>query len=321
MPNRLISLAFIGFFALSLIACGNSGEPDSSADEPTSNQKHNTEPAPSVKHTKRTTIPTVYWAKPGFAPLFIIKGPFKEQGLGDEIFKLLQQQIPNYNHVNTEANYPRIITEMRKGTDMCAILHHNEERAEFMYFSKPVVITPSYQVYVSKQGRKVINERFGRHVKSESFDTLLSKSEGLNMAITPKQSYGPDRDQVVEKYKESLGFTHNFTEQTTLMKRLAADRIDIVLAFPWVFNYELDLLGLHSHISKVHLDDMPTHQVSNIGCAKTPAGKHVIESINNIQPSVHELLEEVVVDWLTPQEVVQYRAAYADFFEGDGSVH
>lgn len=312
MLNRLILLAFISISALCISACDSSNEPR----KPTASSAKLAAAEPQSQ-----VSPVVYWAKPGFAPLFILKGPFKERGMGDEIFSLLQQRIPGFKHINTEANYPRIITEMRKGTNMCAILHHNDERAEFMYFSKPVVITPSYQIYVSKKGRKALNERFDRDVKKESFDTLLSRSQGLNMAITPKQSYGPDRDGIIGKYRDSIEFSYNFTEQTTLMKRLASDRIDMVLAFPWVFNYELDLLGLHSHISKIHLTDMPIHQVSNIGCAKTSVGKQIVDAIDTMSPAPHAFLKEVVVDWLTPQEVNEYRSAYSTYFEGSGKVH
>lgn len=310
MIKRLILMVFIAGMTLLMSACEKSTGTDTTA--ATDN--------PLTLDTQSQNEPSIYWAKPGFAPLFILRGPFKDQGMGDEIFKRLQQKTPGFNHINTQANYTRIITEMRKGTNMCAILHHKDERAEFMYFSKPVVITPSYQIYVSPNGRKLLRERFDKDIQTLAFDDLLSQSQGLKLAITPKQSYGPHRDILIENHRDKLEIIHAFTENTALIKRLANNSVDLVLAFPWVFNYELDLLGLHSQIHKIQLTDMPTHQVSNIACAKTPTGKRIIDIIDAMQPAPQTFLKEVIPEWLTPREISDYQAAYKRYFAGDGRV-
>lgn len=258
--------------------------------------------------------PTVIWAKPGFAPLFISEEPFKGEGTGDFIFQTLQLLLPQFNHVNTKANYTRIIAEMQKGTDLCALLFYHKAREEFAIYSDPLAITPSYQVYTSLQGKATLDQAFGRDVKQASLDELLGKSQGLTLLITPHQTYGKKRDAIIAKHRDSLTTQYHLTDQPAMMKILATNRAQMLLAMPWVFNYEQNNLGLHDRIEKITLTDVPAYQSSYLVCTKTELGRRVINTINAIEPAAHTVLRKAVADWLLPEEVEDYYQAYDAYF-------
>ncbi|GAA5314867.1 MAG: hypothetical protein AseanaTS_00710 [Candidatus Pelagadaptatus aseana] len=258
--------------------------------------------------------PTVIWAKPGFAPLFISEEPFKGEGTGDLIFQTLQTLLPQFNHVNTKANYTRIIAEMKKGTDICALLFYNETREDFAVYSDPLAITPSYHIYASLEGKAALDKAFGRNLSQAPLDELLSKSGDLSLLITPHQSYGKKRDDLLAKHKDSLNTQLHLTDLPAMMKIVATNRAQLMLAMPWVFNYEQDNLGLHGRTAKIELTDVPAYQASYLVCSKNPLGRQVVATINNIDPAAHTVLKDAMASWLLPEEHQDYYRAYREYF-------
>jgi len=117
----------------------------------------NTDPESEIHVGK----PVLQWAKPGLAPLFISDGADRGRGVGDQLFAQVKKLMPHYNHVNLNLNYPRLLEELRRGSNVCAILHYTQERAKFVAYSQSVIITPSYQLYVSAKALERFKDQTG----------------------------------------------------------------------------------------------------------------------------------------------------------------
>ncbi|MGH1373630.1 MAG: hypothetical protein ACRBBW_16435 [Cellvibrionaceae bacterium] len=258
--------------------------------------------------------PVVHWAKPGLAPLFIDDGTDEGRGIGDQMFVQVKDLMPQFYHVNLNLNYPRLLEELRKGSDVCAILHYNQERAKFMTYSKPVIVTPSYQLYVSSKGLEKFKQQTGWTGEPASFDELLLKSRGLKMAITPGQSYGAERDEILARHIDNVELIRSFADQEALVKMLAANRMDMVLGFPWVINYRLEQLDVRSDLVKVPLNDVSSYESAYIACADTALGRRVVSAVNAISPPIHDRSKSFLTRWLTAKESQEYYRVYQDYF-------
>ncbi len=261
--------------------------------------------------------PVIHWAKPGLAPLFVHEGANAGRGIGDQMFGDVQALMPQFHHVNLRLNYPRLLEELRRGSDVCAILHRTPEREAYMVFSRPVVITPSYQLYVSVKGLERFKQQTGWNGAPASFDQLLSNSDGLKMAVTPGQSYGAERDEILARHANQVELVKSFADQRALIKMLAANRMELVLGFPWVVNYATELLDIRADLVKVELNDVPQYEPAYIACADTAFGKRIVDTVDGISPSVHDRSKSYLTRWLTAKESQSYFAVYhAHFVEG-----
>jgi len=261
--------------------------------------------------------PVLRWAKPGLAPLFLDDGPDRGRGVGDQVFVQVQKLMPQYSHINLSLNYSRLLEELRRGSDVCAILHHSQERDTFLVYSQPIIATPSYQLYVSAKGLKRFKDKTGWAGGLASFDDIMSKAQGLSIAITPDQSYGSDRDKILARHADKAEVIKGYSDQKALVKMLVANRMNMMLGFPWVINYEMERLGAGAELVKVPLHDVAQYEAVFIACADTPVGRAVVSSIDNIYPPVHDRVKDLLSRWLTRKENQEYYGVYQEyFFEG-----
>lgn len=318
MPHSVVAALLVCVSVL-LIACDHSPDQDDVIQvEVRSTEASRTAPSTTLDTESSNEIhvdkPVLHWAKPGLAPLFIDEGADMGRGVGDNMFVQVQELMPQYYHVNLSLNYPRLLEELRKGSNVCAILHHTPERAKYMVYSQAVIVNPSYELYISAKRLKHFQETTGWSGGATSFDALMARSEGLKLAITPGQSYGADRDAVLERHADKAEIVRSFADQEAMVKMLAANRVDMVLGFPWVINYRLEMLDGRSDLVKVPLNDVKQYEASYIACADTVLGREAVSSINAISPPVHDRAKSFLPRWLTAKESQLYYGIYHDYF-------
>lgn len=258
---------------------------------------------------------TIYWVKPGFEPLYIASGPLRDQGFGDRVITDLEQHLPHYTHKVMRANYMRLMAELRRGHNVCAILHYTPQRAAYIHYSNQLILAPSYQLYSSKDTMERLQHHPGWVEGRTSFETLLANNPKLRMALTPGHSYGKERDQIIYRYREQLDIVRGYAGQETLLKMLMAMRLDVILEFPWVVNHYQRQLGIApGDTHKVVLDDVPAYEPAYIACPKNAWGKAVVTAVNNISPAIGIQVRHYIEGWLEPSEIENYRKANHEFF-------
>ncbi len=95
---------------------------------------------------------SITWAAPRYDPYVIVEGPDKGTGISDEIVKLFQTNLSNYNHDKSTTNVLRIIEELRSGKSFCVSQFiKTPKRGAFVYYSSvPSTISPAPVIVVKK---------------------------------------------------------------------------------------------------------------------------------------------------------------------------
>lgn len=262
------------------------------------------------------TPTSVQWVRPGFEPLFINSGVYRNQGIGDLTIVELGKALPQYKHATLNANYIRALTEIRRGNNACMILHRSAEREKFIYFSNAVFFTPSYQIYILSSQRSKFSLASSEYNGGVGFETFLTNSREMRMAHSRGHSYGKTRDAIFKRHRNKLQISHGYSGQRALIKMLLAGRVDFFLEFPWVVNHHLRELKINpAKLYKIQLTDVPAFDPSYIGCPQTVWGRSLISEINKLSPPMHQRVRDFVLRWLTPQEVKQYQQAYSEYFD------
>jgi uncharacterized protein (TIGR02285 family) len=260
----------------------------------------------------------LYWAKPGFEPMYIASGVYRNRGFGDLIVVALEKLLPQYRHEVMRANYIRLMSELNHGKNVCAILHKTPAREEFIHYSNTLLYVPSYQLYTSASATDKFQHHPGWREGQIGFNELLVNSNQIRMALTPGHSYGEARDAIIRNYRKNLLITKGYAGQKSLLKMLLAGRIDLILEFPWVVNHHLHEIKIEaSQLHKVTLTDVPAYEPAYIACPKTPWGMQLVETLNNIEPPLHVQMGAYIERWLEPAEVEDYRRASREYF-GEG---
>ncbi len=261
---------------------------------------------------------TIYWGKPGFEPMYIASGANLNHGIGDLIILDLGKLLPQYKHEVMLANYPRVVSELRSGSNICAILHRTPEREEFIHYSNTLILSPANQLYISASAKNRYQHLPGWSESKVSFNDFLANNEKLRMALIPSHSYGRKRDAIIHRYRNNMIVTKGYAGQEALIKMLLAERVDLIMEFPWVINHQLQKLKLNSSLlHKITLTDVPAYETAHIACPKTPWGKQIVTEINNLDPPIHIQTGGYIESWLEPAEVEGYRRANIEYF-GEG---
>ena len=61
----------------------------------------------------------IVWGKYNVPPYMIRSGEWAHQGIFDLTLNVLKDQLPQYQHVELEAPFPRINSEIKKGSHWC----------------------------------------------------------------------------------------------------------------------------------------------------------------------------------------------------------
>src|SRR5450830_544046 len=61
----------------------------------------------------------IVWGKYNVPPYMIRTGEWAEQGIFDQTLDVLKEKMPQYQHVELEAPFPRINREIKKGSHWC----------------------------------------------------------------------------------------------------------------------------------------------------------------------------------------------------------
>lgn len=258
---------------------------------------------------------TIYWVKPGFEPLYIASGVYRNRGFGDLIVGELEKLLPQYQHEVMRANYIRLMSELNHGKNVCAILHKTPAREEFIHYSNTLVYAPSYQLYSTTSAMDKFKHHPGWREGRVNFNDLLANSEQLRMAQTPGHSYGKARDTIIQRHHKNLIVTKGYAGQKSLIKMLLAGRVDLIIEIPWVVNHHLHEFKIKtSQLHKVTLTDVPAYEPAYIACPQTAWGMQLVETLNNIEPPLHVQMGTYIEKWLEPEEVEDYRRASREYF-------
>lgn len=69
----------------------------------------------------KDTINTITWMEVSMPPYFIQEGPEKQQRYGDVVSAILQEQLPEYEHLEVVTNVTRHFHKFKQGEKVCSV--------------------------------------------------------------------------------------------------------------------------------------------------------------------------------------------------------
>lgn len=218
------------------------------------------------------------------------------KGWGMDIQRMIQRELPQYQHRNQIMNPARRSAEFRAMKNICSIgLFKNTEREEYMHFGMRNMMTFPLRLYM----RREIFEKLGRP-DLLSLQALLENNQGV-LGITKGRSYGVVLDAILTRFEESVSIltSSQLEQKFSGFLMLEAARLDFVIEYP----DDMNTTKFRKNIVAVPIEELPDMLFGNVACAKTEWGAKAIKAINE------------AVFKLRPTEA--YRGAYESTLRAD----
>lgn len=259
----------------------------------------------------------IIWSLIPYAPIHIMEGEYKGQGIADQYLKSAQKELIGYKHIN------EIMTPARAWYSIAnakSVVCHpsaikTSEREKLAYFSDAALITPVIRVLMRKTDWQDRLES----VNQLNIDEYIDANNGV-FGIVSKRSYGEKIDNIlVNAIASGKQITQTYGEYGSrqLFEMLVQGRIDMMLEYPWVSAYfKKTLKDQHVEVVNLEIADFPRFSPAYVACTRNAAGKTLIEKLNRFinktvtSPSNRERMK----NWLDDKEAAGYEKDYLEFF-------
>ena len=191
--------------------------------------------------------------------------------------QLLQNGLPEYEHINQEMPWSRFWFLVKKGNKICNCMSlKNKEREEIAIFSIPISVALPNQIVV----RRETFEQLGSP-KSYSLIKLMQQKELKGLLIS-QRSYSHDIDMLLQEYEGGSNIVRDFVDEQTYLKLLDKKRTDYILEYPYVVTRTIDseLPELKDNLIGIPISEIDQFYYIYVACPKNEWGKTVIGKIN-----------------------------------------
>lgn len=259
--------------------------------------------------------PRLMWMIRDLPPFNILEGPLKNEGIADNMLRLLQAKLPQYQHVLVVANQARSKQMLSSGALVCdSGMLKSPEREQIMYFSIITLGLQTNGVMIRKQDE----QELAPFIDNGQFDLpAFVAADQYSLGTLVGRSYGPQIDAELAKLKADKRVVHYGIEASrSLLRMQQHGRITAVLGYgPELrYNGEMEQMDLEQ-LSFYPIKGAPPYLMGYVGCSKTPAGLQAIERINK---AIRELRQGEIVqlyaNWLDKRSRSAYLEAAKGFF-------
>lgn len=258
----------------------------------------------------------MYWMEAVAPPFFIHEGDLKGQGYEDLITDILQENLPQYDHVPMMANISRHYMQWKQGEPACSLaIHKTPEREAFALFSIPSVFTLPHVLIIKKEqfaafgGKKIVSLK----------DVLASNDFVIGRAA--KRSYGEAFDDLLNTFgnQDNL-FSYEGPELSlNLFKMLLAGRIQAMPGLPEEAMYLAEKMGIRDQIMTLSVkENLVDYEpmITYVACSKNEWGTRAITAINKVlkEQRPTERYRAAYERWLDESSIAEYRRMYKMIF-------
>ena len=254
-------------------------------------------------------IPLVHWNTVSFPPAFIIEGAYENQGYYDTMRNTIINNTTELKHLVEIGNVKLAMINIKRLDNACASgLLKNEERKEFIYFSKPALYTLPNELIIKKSNE----EKFKPYLTSKREIDLekILKDDKFRFGYVDKRVYHKNIDTLLEKYKLNKTSMARKAKDITkgLLKMLALNRIDYIIEYPTMVEYIKKSENIKDEFIQYPIKDANNLIASYIGCSKTPNGKKLIKKINSIIDTNSYEIIDGYKKWVSKETLQRYEA-------------
>ncbi|MCC2616352.1 TIGR02285 family protein [Aestuariibacter halophilus] len=259
-------------------------------------------------------LKTIYWQTYHRPPGIIVSGEQGQLGFIQQAMKLIQDELPDYEHVVVHTTLARALQDMRLGKQTChPSLFRRPEREAYMYFSHATQISPTNRVVVTDETLHAL----GEGTASVSLTALLAKPEWL-LGVIGGRSYGSEIDQLLAEHGEPSRIIPIQSESLDVVFRmLALGRIQYTLAYPFEGRYFNQHNPYQARLKMLPIDGLQPYELGHVACSRTVWGAKVISDINRVVMTIKftdRYLQAMTAYWQEEQALPQFQDYYHNTF-------
>ncbi|QDD63355.1 TIGR02285 family protein [Herbaspirillum seropedicae] len=260
-------------------------------------------PPPAVRASEPDN--QIIWGRHHVPPYMIREGEWAGRGIFDLTLGVVTSHLPQYQHVDLAAPFPRVISEIRKGSHWCYIgALRTSEREAYAYFSLPTSIFLPLRVIVRR-------DRLAQFSHPQSLKSLLQNRQ-LVTSVMRDRSYSPTVDRLLAEYPAR----ENYSEQIEAISMLLAGRIDYMIELPLLAFYQARLLGHADELAAIRTEEADEVVFNRVMCPRNAWGRQVIDQVNQVllaerpTPAYRAMVER----WHDPESTAEIRRLYDKVF-------
>lgn len=247
----------------------------------------------------------IVWGKYNVPPYMIRSGEFAHQGIFDLTLDVIKKGLPQYQHVELEAPFPRINNEIRKGSHWCYNgMLKTPEREKVGYLSLPTSIFLPLRIIVRR-------DRVDQFKGRLSLQALLQNPQ-LTTSVMRDRSYSPTVDKLLAAYPPR----ENYSEQVESIGMLLAGRIDYMIELPLLAFEQARVMGQPGALVALPMQEASEVVFNRVMCPRNEWGRQVVEQVNKVllakraQPAYRAIVEK----WHDPESVAEIDRIYDKVF-------
>jgi len=247
----------------------------------------------------------IIWGKHHVPPYMIREGPLAHQGIFDLTLDVLKENMPQYQHVELGAPFPRVISEIKRGSHWCYIgTLKTPEREADGYFSLPTSIFLPLRIIVRR-------DRLAQFTGPQSLRTLLQDRQRVT-SVMRNRSYSP----IVDKLLASHPPREFYSEQAEAISMLLAGRLDYMIEIPLLAFDQARLMGRTGELVAIPTLEADEVVFNRVMCPRNEWGRKVIEQVDAVLNANRDkpYYRSIVEKWHDPASVAEIRKIYDSVF-------
>ncbi|WP_448213547.1 TIGR02285 family protein [Colwellia sp. MEBiC06753] len=249
----------------------------------------------------------IIWYSYDQPPASFEHGEYKGTGFLQRVRSQIITQLPQYNHLSQEANVSRMIYDKKQGKQVCyPALIRTKERENYIDFSDLAVMHYKVHVLMKAEQAQALN------LHDEVDIEQLFSQHGLVMARVESRSYTTVIDKVLANHSDKM-LDYSTNSITQLYQMLERGRVDIILTYPSVANFNLAQLGITDDYVLLAIKGIDKFIVSPVGCSKSEKSEQLIANINLALAEIKKSswYFSAMTSWLKPSQITDdYRQHY-----------
>ncbi|MCA1325391.1 transporter substrate-binding domain-containing protein [Herbaspirillum sp. alder98] len=247
----------------------------------------------------------IIWGKHHVPPYMIREGALANQGIFDLTLNVLKDHLPQYEHMELAAPFPRVISEIKRGSHWCYIgTLKTPEREGDGYFSLPTSIFLPLRIIVRR-------DRVAQFQGPQSLQALL-RNRQLVTSVMRNRSYSPTVDRLLAAYPPK----EFYSEQAEAISMLLAGRLDYMIELPLLASDQARLMGHPGELVAIPTQEADEVVFNRVMCPKNEWGRKVIAQVNIVLNENRDkpYYRSIVEKWHDPASVAEIRKIYDTVF-------
>lgn len=251
------------------------------------------------------TKPLLTWAQNNAPPFFITEGPQAGEGFGGPLQRLLQKELPQFQHVTEIMPLKRLNQYWHAGANYCFVtMIHQPLPADADYaLSIPNVYYRPHGIIARKNDPLAAKIRAtyssGRDVYP--LENFLNATN-ISLGLMSRRSFGHRIDALLAQYQHRLDIFERSDADglVGLFSMLKLGRVDYIIDYPFVFQFYDRQPDFRDQLQFIAVTETEDQSVwGAVGCSDNAWGADKLSAINSaiVRLSGRPEYRDLVLSW------------------------